>query len=117
MLVSARQISPWPDHSRTVCKYVTADCGTVHLTESAVADIEDWSPPHWPEVLENIRAMRDGRDAPVDSMGAEVFMADPGSVNPKVKQQGPLMSVCLSVCLYVLVSLILSSQTRDEVTL
>ena len=44
-------------------------------------------------------------------------MADPGSVNPKVKQQGPLMSVCLSVCLYVLVSLMLSSQTRDEVTL
>lgn len=32
---------------------------------------EHWEPPRWKKQLENIRAMRSGRDAPVDNMGAD----------------------------------------------
>jgi len=67
----------------------------------SVPDIEDWSPPHWTDVLDNIRQMRRRRDAPVDNMGAESFLKD--VADPKVAR------------LHVLVSLMLSSQTRDEV--
>ncbi|KAF0291154.1 Endonuclease III-like protein 1 [Amphibalanus amphitrite] len=74
------------------------------MPASKVVDIEDcWCPPQWEEVLENIRSMRAARDAPVDSMGAEVFMNDPGATDSKAGR------------LHVLVSLMLSSQTRDEV--
>ncbi|XP_071541701.1 endonuclease III-like protein 1 [Panulirus ornatus] len=61
-----------------------------------------WEPPHWQEVLENIRQMRAARDAPVDSMGAEKCMD---------KDAHP------EVCRFqVLISLMLSSQTKDQVT-
>ena len=45
--------------------------------ESSVKELEkkggkssNWSPPQWKEHLARIRKMREGRSAPVDSMGA-----------------------------------------------
>lgn len=61
-----------------------------------------WEPPLWKQVLENLQTMRAARDAPVDSMGAEHCM-DQG-VEPKVYR------------FQVLISLMLSSQTKDQVT-
>lgn len=54
------------------------------VEEPAVPDLEDWTPPQWERVLENVRQMRASRDAPVDSLGAEVFMKDPNIKDPKV---------------------------------
>ncbi|KAI5709926.1 endonuclease III-like protein 1 [Diaphorina citri] len=60
-----------------------------------------WEPAHWKEVLNNIREMRKHGDAPVDAMGwdhsANVDIA------PEVRRY------------HVLISLMLSSQTKDEV--
>ncbi|XP_045613663.2 uncharacterized protein [Procambarus clarkii] len=61
-----------------------------------------WEPSHWREVLENIHQMRATRDAPVDLMGAEKCM-DRDS-QPEVYR------------FQVLISLMLSSQTKDQVT-
>lgn len=58
--------------------------------------------PLWPVHRENIVKMRCRRDAPVDSMGCE-RCADPGA-DPRVQR------------FQNLVSLMLSSQTKDEVT-
>lgn len=58
--------------------------------------------PGWTEILENIREMRKSRDAPVDSMGAEKCAEK--AVDPKMYR------------FHVLVSLMLSSQTKDNVT-
>ncbi|XP_037074375.1 endonuclease III-like protein 1 isoform X1 [Pollicipes pollicipes] len=71
--------------------------------EPCVPDIEDWCPAGWQQVLENVRSMRAARDAAVDRMGAESFAADPQVVTPELAR------------LHVLVSLMLSSQTRDEI--
>lgn len=59
-------------------------------------------PPHWEEQLANISKMRARRNAPVDSMGCE-RCADP-SAEPRVQRY------------QTLVSLMLSSQTKDQVT-
>ncbi|KAK4306353.1 hypothetical protein Pmani_021811 [Petrolisthes manimaculis] len=61
-----------------------------------------WEPSNWYEVLTNIREMRAARDAPVDNMGAEKSMDQ--NVTPQVYR------------FQVLMSLMLSSQTRDQVT-
>ncbi|XP_035390494.1 endonuclease III-like protein 1 isoform X2 [Electrophorus electricus] len=63
---------------------------------------EAWEPPDWRRQLSFIREMRSGRDAPVDHMGAEKCY-DPGA-SPEVRR------------FQVLVSLMLSSQTKDQVT-
>ncbi|KAM9305450.1 endonuclease III-like protein 1 [Gastrophryne carolinensis] len=61
-----------------------------------------WEPAHWRQHLENIRQMRSSRDAPVDQMGAEkCFDRDAA---PEVMRY------------QVLLSLMLSSQTKDQVT-
>ncbi|CAH8470217.1 unnamed protein product [Schistosoma rodhaini] len=76
-----------------------------------VGDIEDgvsepmkrkWEPLNWRVQLSNIRKMRESRDAPVDSMGCE-RLADE-TEHPKTFR------------LQVLISLMLSSQTKDQVT-
>ncbi|XP_054719874.1 endonuclease III-like protein 1 isoform X2 [Uloborus diversus] len=69
-----------------------------------VADIEDaaWEPDNWKEVWENILKMRKMYVAPVDSLGCEEC-PDKG-VTPEVHRYQTLISVMLS------------SQTRDEVT-
>ncbi|XP_059271644.1 endonuclease III-like protein 1 isoform X3 [Mustela nigripes] len=61
-----------------------------------------WEPPDWQQQLVNIRTMRSGKDAPVDQLGAE-HCYDP-SAPPKVRRY------------QVLLSLMLSSQTKDQVT-
>ncbi|XP_038525491.1 endonuclease III-like protein 1 isoform X3 [Canis lupus familiaris] len=61
-----------------------------------------WEPQDWRQQLENIRTMRSGKDAPVDWLGVE-HCHDP-SAPPKVQRY------------QVLLSLMLSSQTKDQVT-
>ncbi|KAM9211076.1 endonuclease III-like protein 1 isoform 1-T1 [Dugong dugon] len=61
-----------------------------------------WEPQDWRRQLANIRTMRSRKDAPVDQLGAE-HCYDP-SAPPKVRRY------------QVLVSLMLSSQTKDQVT-
>ncbi|KAJ4967818.1 hypothetical protein NE237_014519 [Protea cynaroides] len=58
-------------------------------------------PANWEEVLEGIRKMRSSNDAPVDSMGCEKA----GSTLPPKERR-----------FAILVSSLLSSQTKDEVT-
>lgn len=60
-----------------------------------------WEPLNWREQFENIKIMRSSRDAPVDDVGAASL---PESKLPHVKR------------FEVLVSLMLSSQTKDGVT-
>ncbi|XP_052492306.1 endonuclease III-like protein 1 isoform X2 [Budorcas taxicolor] len=62
-----------------------------------------WQPQDWRRQLDNIRTMRSGKDAPVDQLGAE-HCFDP-SASPKQVQR-----------YQVLLSLMLSSQTKDQVT-
>ncbi|XP_077380599.1 endonuclease III-like protein 1 [Festucalex cinctus] len=63
---------------------------------------EHWEPPDWKKQLAHIREMRSSRDAPVDSMGAEKCYDAEAPANVRRFQ--------------VLVSLMLSSQTKDQVT-
>uniref|UniRef100_A0AAY4E9R9 Endonuclease III-like protein 1 n=1 Tax=Denticeps clupeoides TaxID=299321 RepID=A0AAY4E9R9_9TELE len=63
---------------------------------------EQWEPADWRRQLENIREMRKARDAPVDHMGA-VKCYDSQATPEEMRYQ-------------VLVSLMLSSQTKDQVT-
>ncbi|XP_062504834.1 endonuclease III-like protein 1 [Corticium candelabrum] len=61
-----------------------------------------WKPDDWRAQFDNIVAMRRERDAPVDKMGAEKQAG--ADLSPKVSR------------FHVLVSLMLSSQTKDQVT-
>ncbi|XP_007570289.1 endonuclease III-like protein 1 [Poecilia formosa] len=63
---------------------------------------EHWEPPDWTKQLGFIREMRSGRDAPVDNMGAEKCYDTQAPAHVRRFQ--------------VLVSLMLSSQTKDQVT-
>uniref|UniRef100_A0A672YJW5 Endonuclease III-like protein 1 n=2 Tax=Sphaeramia orbicularis TaxID=375764 RepID=A0A672YJW5_9TELE len=63
---------------------------------------EHWEPPEWTKQLGFIREMRSGRDAPVDHMGAEKCYDAEAPAHVRRFQ--------------VLVSLMLSSQTKDQVT-
>ncbi|AWP06060.1 putative endonuclease III-like protein 1 [Scophthalmus maximus] len=63
---------------------------------------ERWEPPDWKKQLRFIREMRSGRDAPVDNMGAEKCYDTDAPEHVRRFQ--------------VLVSLMLSSQTKDQVT-
>ncbi|XP_021106973.1 endonuclease III-like protein 1 isoform X3 [Heterocephalus glaber] len=62
-----------------------------------------WEPQDWCQQLANIRTMRNRKDAPVDQLGAE-HCCDP-SAPPKQVQR-----------YQVLLALMLSSQTKDQVT-
>ncbi|KAL9835348.1 endonuclease III-like protein 1 isoform 3-T3 [Geothlypis trichas] len=61
-----------------------------------------WEPPRWREQLQRIRQMRSSRDAPVDEMG--VHRCYDTSAPPEVMRY------------QVLLALMLSSQTKDQVT-
>ena len=61
-----------------------------------------WSPKNWALILANIKEMRKDFDAPVDELGPQRYMSI-SDIPDKQKR------------FYVLVSLMLSSQTRDEV--
>ncbi|KAL2650167.1 hypothetical protein R1flu_018295 [Riccia fluitans] len=58
-------------------------------------------PPRWQEILDGIKMMRSGKDAPVDTMGCEKVA---GFLPPKERRFA------------VLVKALLSSQTKDEIT-
>ncbi|KAH9284580.1 Endonuclease III-like protein 1 [Echinococcus granulosus] len=78
------------------------------VNPTPTVDIEDlvselcWQPPDWFSTFENILLMRKKADAPVDSMGCHT-LADK-NVDPKTFR------------LQTLLGLMLSSQTKDEVT-
>lgn len=61
-----------------------------------------WMPPNWEVILENIREMRKNNTAPVDEMGCHKC-ADPDA-SPSVSRYQSLLA------------LMLSSQTKDQVT-
>ncbi|XP_075973862.1 nth-like DNA glycosylase 1 [Anticarsia gemmatalis] len=61
-----------------------------------------WEPANWQEFLVNLRIMRSNHDAPVDTMGCHMNM-DPKATPETYRYQ------CL-------ISLMLSSQTKDQVT-
>ncbi|XP_041978379.1 endonuclease III-like protein 1 [Aricia agestis] len=61
-----------------------------------------WEPPNWKDFLVNLRIMRANNDAPVDSMGCHMSMDN--EAPPKVMRYQSL------------ISLMLSSQTKDQVT-
>ncbi|XP_067672023.1 endonuclease III-like protein 1 [Haliotis asinina] len=63
---------------------------------------EKWEPPNWRNQLSNIYQMRSKRDAPVDTMGCDVI-SDTRAAPEVFRYQ-------------VLLSLMLSSQTKDQVT-
>ena len=87
-----------------------------------------WEPPQWREQLENIREMRREKDAPVDVVGAAELAAKdlPPAVSAKKRTtRGSHVTLILlySLCTrsqvrryQILVSLMLSSQTKDHVT-
>ncbi|CAH2037022.1 unnamed protein product, partial [Iphiclides podalirius] len=61
-----------------------------------------WEPPQWRMFLENLKMMRSNNDAPVDSMGCHMTMDE--NAPPQV------------IRYQTLISLMLSSQTKDQVT-
>ncbi|XP_013171976.1 PREDICTED: endonuclease III-like protein 1 isoform X2 [Papilio xuthus] len=71
-------------------------------THKTVADKGLWEPPNWRRFLDNLRKMRSSNDAPVDSMGCHMTMDE--NAPPKV------------IRYQTLISLMLSSQTKDQVT-
>ncbi|THD20970.1 Endonuclease III [Fasciola hepatica] len=85
-------------HRRVNEKQIVTDIETI--VPDSVA--KHWEPPNWREQLTNIVRMREIRNAPVDTMGCE-RLAD-STEDPKVFR------------LQVLLSLMLSSQTKDQVT-
>jgi endonuclease III len=70
--------------------------------EDIAIKLETWQPENWEATLNHIREMRKNSDAPVDSMGCDKCMDD--SAPPEVLR------------FQSLVSLMLSSQTKDQVT-
>ncbi|XP_048188450.1 endonuclease III-like protein 1 isoform X2 [Perognathus longimembris pacificus] len=70
--------------------------------EAEPLQVPVWEPQDWQQQLSNIRAMRSKKDAPVDQLGAEHCYDT--SVPPEVQRY------------QVLLSLMLSSQTKDQVT-
>lgn len=70
--------------------------------QSDEAPKENWCPENWRATLENIRTMRKNRTAPVDDMGCHKC-ADPEDTPSNFRFQS-------------LVALMLSSQTKDQVT-
>uniref|UniRef100_A0A6E8VB19 Endonuclease III homolog n=1 Tax=Anopheles coluzzii TaxID=1518534 RepID=A0A6E8VB19_ANOCL len=72
--------------------------------DSTVAKESKWEPENWRQMMENIREMRKAHLAPVDTMGCDQFTQDSGAteVPDRVKRY------------HCLVSLILSSQTKDK---
>ncbi|KAL1004889.1 hypothetical protein UPYG_G00051860 [Umbra pygmaea] len=66
------------------------------------AEPDSWEPCDWRKQLDHIRQMRSSRDAPVDLMGAEKCYDSDAPAEVRRYQ--------------VLVSLMLSSQTKDQVT-
>lgn len=70
---------------------------------TAIAKEAKWEPENWRQMMENIRQMRRMNPAPVDTMGCDQFTQDSEAVLPdRLKRY------------HCLVSLMLSSQTKDQ---
>ncbi|XP_075420593.1 endonuclease III-like protein 1 isoform X2 [Tenrec ecaudatus] len=82
--------------------YEAVDGAREEGKRAAPLQVAPWEPQDWQRQLENIRTMRSGKDAPVDHLGAEHCYDS--TVSPKVRRY------------QVLLSLMLSSQTKDQVT-
>ncbi|GLV44582.1 uncharacterized protein CBL_13486 [Carabus blaptoides fortunei] len=87
-------------------KYDSANATSINI-KSEVKDESDnkklrTEPPNWQEVLQNLREMRKNNNAPVDSMGCDKCM-DENAPAETMRYQA-------------LISLMLSSQTKDQVT-
>lgn len=67
-----------------------------------IKDEKRWMPPNWETILENVKEMRKHKTAPVDDMGCHKC-ADPNA-SPSVSRYQSL------------IALMLSSQTKDQVT-
>lgn len=63
-----------------------------------------WEPAYWKEQFELIKQMRSGMSAPVDSMGCDTLSSIETLSDPKIKRY------------HSLIALMLSSQTKDEIT-
>lgn len=63
-----------------------------------------WEPTCWNEQFELIKQMRSGLSAPVDSMGCDTLSSIDSVIDPKTKRY------------QCLIALMLSSQTKDEIT-
>lgn len=67
-----------------------------------IKDEKRWMPPNWEIILENVKEMRKHKTAPVDDMGCHKC-AEPDASPPIARYQS-------------LIALMLSSQTKDQVT-
>ncbi|XP_055551427.1 endonuclease III-like protein 1 [Wyeomyia smithii] len=77
------------------CKHTKAEC-------SSQFETTQWEPANWRQTLENIRQMRRDNLAPVDTMGCDQFKND--ELIPAKSRR-----------FHTLISLMLSSQTKDQV--
>lgn len=97
---------PKPKKRRHLKLEVASGAESTDLGRRAVTSEREpetkWEPPQWREQLKNIREMRRGKDAPVDVVGAAELASK--HLQPEVRRY------------QVLVSLMLSSQTKDHVT-
>ncbi|XP_048350836.1 LOW QUALITY PROTEIN: endonuclease III-like protein 1 [Sphaerodactylus townsendi] len=80
--------------------YEEPDGGAAEKVAGTEAEKQKWEPRSWREQLANIREMRKAKDAPVDQMGAEKCFDS--TAPPEVMRY------------QVLLSLMLSSQTKDQ---
>ncbi|XP_058705781.1 endonuclease III-like protein 1 isoform X4 [Poecile atricapillus] len=94
--------TPRPSRSRRRRRKSLAIAYEAGQGDGAEPRAERWEPPGWREQLERIREMRSSRDAPVDEMG--VHKCYDISAPPQVMRY------------QVLLALMLSSQTKDQVT-
>ena len=92
----------------TLAKKLAVKCKSESALIVAADMATKWTPPLWKEQLARIKDMRSSQDAPVDTMGCDADLtkssAAAASMAPPVRR------------FHVLVSLMLSAQTRDEVT-
>ncbi|GLG94280.1 Endonuclease III homolog, partial [Gryllus bimaculatus] len=81
---------------------ITYDSESEDPNDAEDAKIAKWEPKHWREVVDNIREMRKKKDAPVDDMGCD--QCHDKDAPPEVQRYQSL------------ISLMLSSQTKDQIT-
>lgn len=84
------------------CEIKIEDSKNVDIKEEMKTEGNKWMPPNWEATLEHIKEMRKHQTAPVDEMGCHKC-ADPKATAKASRFQS-------------LVALMLSSQTKDQVT-
>ncbi|XP_058173951.1 endonuclease III-like protein 1 [Anopheles ziemanni] len=97
-------------NEKTPCKQETSDSRSSIKRELNDDSLDGhpskevkWEPKNWRQLIENIRQMRQAILAPVDTMGCDQFTSDAETMIPDRHKR-----------YHCLVSLILSSQTRDQ---